>query len=222
MTEQAVALDALLARVADWPEAPPAEVDALQWHYAQALAKRAAKAAPATQRVLAEKLNAALTQLEMGAHSTAPNAAPLQTSQAPEASPWAPLNARIAELTEPISASDDDVALPSDGTPRALKSAQRFREIWALISAEAEVDLAAFRAPAHAGPLNAHRLVLQVLAQMRDLSPAYLRHCLQQVDTLMWLDQAYAQLQAATPKAGGAKGSGGKTARKASTSKRKR
>ena len=216
MTEHAVAFDALLARVADWPEAPPADVDALQWHYAQALAKRAAKAAPATQQVLAQKLDAALTQLEVGAHSTAPNAAPLQISQAPEASPWAPLNARIAELTEPINTNDDGAAWPSDGKPRALKSAQRFREIWALISAEAEVDLAAFRAPTHAGPLNAHRLVLQVLAQMRDLSPAYLRHCLQQVDTLMWLDQAYAQLQTATAKGGS------KPTRKSATTKRKR
>ncbi|MFD2453353.1 DUF2894 domain-containing protein [Ideonella paludis] len=52
-----------------------------------------------------------------------------------------------------------------------LKSAQRFRESWAVLCAEEVVDQASTQAPQNAGPLNAHRLVLHTLGLLRDLSP---------------------------------------------------
>ncbi len=76
-----------------------------------------------------------------------------------------------------------------------LKSAQRFRETWARISAEAAVDQATHRAPENAGPLNAHNLVLRMLGLMRELSPDYLRRFMGHTDSLMWLDHAYGQMK---------------------------
>lgn len=90
-------------------------------------------------------------------------------------------------------------AAPTRST--ALKSVQRFRETWALISAEAEVDQAKHRAPENAGPLNAHNLVLRTLGLMRELSPDYLRRFMDHTESLMWLDQAVVQLKQPTGKA---------------------
>jgi hypothetical protein len=57
-----------------------------------------------------------------------------------------------------------------------------------------QVEQAAARKPANAGPLNSHALVLQSLALMRELSPDYLERFLRQVESLQWLDRAAAQL----------------------------
>lgn len=71
-----------------------------------------------------------------------------------------------------------------------LASARRFRETWGLAQAQDKLDLASLRRPAQAGPLNSHALVLESLARVHELSPAYLRRLLAQVDTLQWLEQA--------------------------------
>ncbi len=91
-------------------------------------------------------------------------------------------------------------------SPQDLKSAVRFRETWARISAETEVDKAAHRAPENAGPLNAHNLVLRTLALMRELSPDYLRRFMGHTESLLWLDQAYGQLKQPAGKAKAGKG----------------
>ncbi len=71
-----------------------------------------------------------------------------------------------------------------------LRSTLRFHQTWGLIHAEAQVEQATQQAPANAGPLNPHRLVLRTLEMMRELSPEYLQQFLSQLDTLQWLDQA--------------------------------
>jgi len=92
-----------------------------------------------------------------------------------------------------------------------LASARRFRETWSLAQAQDKVDLASLRRPAKAGPLNSHALVLESLARVQALSPAYLRRLLAQVDTLQWLEQAAVQYP---PLKAGKKASvGGKSAR---------
>ncbi|MEX1167263.1 MAG: DUF2894 domain-containing protein [Hydrogenophaga sp.] len=95
--------------------------------------------------------------------------------------------------------NNSKAAAPTRSTE--LKSAQRFRETWALISAETEVDQAKHRAPENAGPLNAHNLVLRTLGLMRELSPDYLRRFMAHTESLMWLDQAVVQLKQPTGKA---------------------
>jgi hypothetical protein len=45
------------------------------------------------------------------------------------------------------------------------------------------------QAPKNAGPINSHRLVLQSLALMREISPDYLNRFTSYVDALLCLDQ---------------------------------
>jgi hypothetical protein len=215
-------------RLERWRLATP-PVDPTHLHYLNALAQRMASAQPAVQQLLLTKLDLALRALEQAhpAHAVEPadpaatptvaQGAERQPAPAtPRVSPLARLNRDIA-LESAARAGGLSSGVPSD-SPSELKSATRFRETWALISAEAEVDLATFRAPANAGPLNAHRLVLQALGHMRELSPDYLRHCLSHVDTLMGLDQAYAALKQPAGKSSTAK----QVVRKSAATQRKR
>lgn len=129
----------------------------------------------------------------------------------PETAPFAPPLSLLGQLNQHIHTASKQAGV---GTPQStgastapqdLKSATRFRETWARISAETEVDLAAIRAPENAGPLNAHNLVLRTLALMRGLSPDYLRRFMGHTESLLWLDQAYGQLKQPAGKARSAK-----------------
>ena len=120
-------------------------------------------------------------------------------------SPAAPLTL-LGQLNQHIDTATGrrDKEVPSGAKAVALqdlKSAVRFRETWARISAETEVDKAANRAPENAGPLNAHNLVLRTLALMRELSPDYLRRFMGHTESMLWLDHAYGQLKQPTGKA---------------------
>lgn len=187
MTEPKVSADveATRQRVLAWrgdPESPAP--DAVLWSYLRALLTRLDAASPGRQTVLARKVLQALTTGRPAASSEA-QAPDAVATAAVEAGPLQALNREHQAQLQARSGAP----MPQAG-PLELFSATRFRDTWALVSAETEVDVAAFRAPKHAGPLNAHRLVLKVLAEMRQLSPDYLRHCLAHVDTVMWLDQA--------------------------------
>ena len=107
------------------------------------------------------------------------------------------LNAHI----ETAGGGDDLGAAVSEGPNRELRSAMLFRETWARLCAEAEVEQASHRAPENAGPLNAHHLVLRMLGLMRELSPDYLRRFLGYSESLLWLDQGYARLKQPAAKA---------------------
>jgi hypothetical protein len=73
---------------------------------------------------------------------------------------------------------------------RELASARRFRSAWGRGRSQDQLQEALARKPAQAGPLNSHVLVLQALELMGELSPDYLRHFLQHVESLQWLEQA--------------------------------
>ena len=90
------------------------------------------------------------------------------------------------------SRARDDAVLPGgdDGARGELTSLRLFRDTWAQRSAERQASQAIERAPANAGPLNSHLLVLRSLAAMRDLSPDYLNRFVSHADTLLRLDQA--------------------------------
>lgn len=113
------------------------------------------------------------------------------TPTAPPRSPLAELNAHIAQASQAARAQ----GAANPGPWPELRSAQRFRETWGRIVAENEVEQASHRAPENAGPLNSHMLVLRTLGLMRELSPDYLRRFLSHADTLLWLEQAFAQLK---------------------------
>ena len=110
---------------------------------------------------------------------------------AAKASPLAALNAHIEQASAAARAG-----LPAGGGDwPELRSAQRFRETWERIGAEVQVQQARARAPQNAGPLNPKRLMLETLARMGELSPHYLRRFLAHTETLLWLEQAQAQLK---------------------------
>ena len=82
--------------------------------------------------------------------------------------------------------SDAETKAPA---PNRLRSAQRFGQLARQVAVEQQVAKA-LRAPAdHAGPLNPSRLVQRVLQHMQDLSPEYLHQFMEQMDTLLWLDE---------------------------------
>lgn len=121
----------------------------------------------------------------------------------PEATPSAPVLSLLGQLNQHIRTASSRSETDDHGAPLSLlsagqqdlKSATRFRETWARISAEVAVDQAAHRAPENAGPLNAHNLVLRTLSLMRELSPDYLRRFMSHTESLLWLDRAYGQLK---------------------------
>lgn len=96
---------------------------------------------------------------------------------------------------------------PTDGPAQAggggvgpqgeLKALRHFRRTWARLNVDRQLSHALAQAPANAGPLNSHHLVLQALGQLRELSPAYLEQFMSYVDALLWLDQADAVRSAA-------------------------
>src|SRR5690606_34944513 len=93
--------------------------------------------------------------------------------------------APLADLNAHIRTAVADGAAPiGDGAPGELPSVQRFRRAWSAVQVEDQLDAAVARKPANAGPLNSHALVLESLALMRELSPAYLGRFMAQVEAL--------------------------------------
>ena len=212
----AEALAALLDQVAAWREQVSPPPDPVRLRYAEALARRLHTAPPAVQSVLQAKLQEALkpmgsrgekTQDAAQEQTPEPRAlGPVVRKSKPKAQPeQAAPRSLLGQLNQHIHITSQkavaEVAQPAASARPDLKSAIRFRETWARISAETEVDKAAHRAPENAGPLNAHSLVLRTLALMRELSPDYLRRFMGHTESLLWLDQAYGQLKQPAGKA---------------------
>lgn len=169
------------------------DADAVHAHYLAALTRRLETAPEAVQRVLRAKLPVA-APLDDPAQDTVAPAAPPRRPRAPPPQPLTPLG----RLNQHIASQTPGTAGRSE-----LRSAQAFRETWSRLCAEDEVVQAVQRGPENAGPLNSHMLVLRTLGLMRELSPDYLRRFMAHADTLLWLEQASAQLKqpASKPKA---------------------
>lgn len=162
--------------------------DPVRFHYLQTLAARLPGQPEDVRRVLAQRLQCAVTayaERARPARVPPPAAAPLE-------SPLAQLN---RELQARAQADADGV--PVDSSASDLRSVREFGEVWSRISAERQVAQALDRGPENAGPLNPHKLMLRSLSLMRGLSPDYLRRFLAQMDALLWLEQAQARPQRA-------------------------
>ena len=70
-----------------------------------------------------------------------------------------------------------------------LKSYHLFKESSVKLHADHLVAQAIDGVPDNAGPLNAHRLAVNSLEMMKDISPAYLRRFVSYMDTLLWLEK---------------------------------
>jgi hypothetical protein len=118
-----------------------------------------------------------------------------QTAFNQPGAPLAQLNQYIQDAKRDSTAHhpgrDPGSSLVSDRAASSeMASVRRFRQTWARMAAENQVDQAVVRGPLNAGPLNSHMLVLRSLALMRKLSPDYLQRFLSHADTLLWLEQA--------------------------------
>lgn len=89
--------------------------------------------------------------------------------------------------------------------PLELKVLREARGTWARLGAQRQLARSLAQAPANAGPLNSHQLLLRALQQMQQLSPGYLLHFMAHADTLLWLEQACGP-KAGPPSASPAKG----------------
>ncbi|WP_294636152.1 DUF2894 domain-containing protein [uncultured Aquabacterium sp.] len=179
--------------------------DPVRYHYLAALLKRMAGQPESVQRLLAPRVEAAVAAL-------APPPQPFPTPAAPSADGARAL-ARLNQYLHERSREEPVTLLPGEEPSAAsMKSVRRFSEVWSKIAAEQQVSQAVARGPENAGPLNSHRLMLRALGLMRGLSPDYLRRFLEQMDALLWLDQA-------TRRPGQAEGKDGKAGRRAAPRK---
>lgn len=86
------------------------------------------------------------------------------------------------------------------GAPVELKALRNDRNTWSKLSVDKQVRQALDQAPANAGPINSHMLVLRSLALMRDIAPDYLNRFMAYADTLLCLDQGEKEKPAAPKK----------------------
>ncbi|MBZ2209999.1 DUF2894 domain-containing protein [Massilia soli] len=110
-------------------------------------------------------------------------------------------------------------ATAADSPALDLKTVRESRATWARISVDRQLSLAMKQAPANAGPINSHMLVLRSLAMMQAISPDYLNHFVSYVDTLLSLGPVETEVPARRKKAAPAKAA--KSAKVVKTSPRR-
>jgi hypothetical protein len=173
-------------------------LDPARFHYLEALARRIAGQPEPVRALLEDKLRIAVAEYAGRLQPAAQAARPPRAAVA--GTPLNALNAYI-RAARPAPSAAAPAGEPQD--PHELASARRFRRAWSSRRTQDQLEHAVARKPANAGPLNSHMLVLQSLALMGELSTDYLRHFLQHVETLQWLERAGEAVRA--PKAKAAK-----------------
>lgn len=208
----------LLAAIAALRAGPTAGVNPVRLRHMELMSQRLGQQTDAVRRILASRLRRMLAeQAEQVEHATPlPHVVPPTQLDprllpkpkptpvvAPPASPLALLTQRLGQPQPQLQSQQTSAPASAPVSPlrrTELKSTQRFRETWARVAADRQVEQALARAPDNAGPLNSHLLVLRSLGVMRELSPDYLRRFLAHVEALQWLDQATQKPTAADAK----------------------
>ncbi|MEQ3725449.1 DUF2894 domain-containing protein [Alcanivorax sp.] len=88
-----------------------------------------------------------------------------------------------------VLADNGASAPPPPPRQRELSALRQLRSQRQAHQARQRIDDAITQTPSDAGPLNSHRLVTRSIETLRDLSPAYLEHFVQYLDTLMSLEK---------------------------------
>jgi Protein of unknown function (DUF2894) len=172
--------------------------DPVHFRQIEALARRAAAQDAETRRLLDGKLQQlvdACVQRVDAARLAAGAAAP-----APAPSPLAGLLAHLAQHAAPPLPSSPGGHAPLGPAAVELKALHHYRSTWSRLRVDQRLHQSRARVPDQAGPLNTQRLLHQALLVMRDVSPDYLQRFMQQVDALLWLDQAQVRPAAAGDK----------------------
>lgn len=200
--------------------------DAVRFHHLAALARRAPQERGGVGRWLAARLDAALAafaqdfaRAQADARALIARSLPRHPSAAAElerlfaAGDFGGVARRAAALEREArrpalaglarhaerDAPRGDGPAPWPQTHPELKAVRHFRSTWSKLSVERRVAAALGQAPAQAGPLNSHFLVLRSLEMMRAISPDYLGRFMSYVDTLLRLEQAHGKPAAKKP-----------------------
>lgn len=190
------------AALASLQAAGAAQRDPIGFRHMGLLAQRLPGQPEVVQRILAERLREAMARATQALDAAPLQAPPGSRTVAPaKPSPLGALNRHIQAVSaaqpmaEPAGAAGlprgtGAVAVTGEASRPALKSLDRFRDTWAKVATDAQLQQALARAPDNAGPLNSHLLVLRTLGTLNELSPEYLRGLMAQLDALQWLEQA--------------------------------
>lgn len=155
-----------------------AQFDPVAWHYLQTLGQRAGRQSGKAQALLSARVQTAMAELRSRMAAAARATHTHRAQSGPSA-----LAALLQDMPSRQQASGH-----SDGWPAENPRIQQFRKQLSQISVQKQVKQAIALAPANAGPINSHMLVLRSLGSMRDISPDYLNRFMAYVDTLLCLD----------------------------------
>ncbi|TXT37361.1 MAG: hypothetical protein FD135_3645 [Comamonadaceae bacterium] len=156
------------------------QFDPVGFYYLETLAQRTHAQQGRVKQLLECKLVQALRAFQARfehAHSEAQQTLEHMAAQA--ASPLAELVSYLAQ----------QAVAQASGSQGELKTTRYFRNTWSKLSVDKRVAQALGQAPQNAGPMNSHRLVLDSLALMREISPDYLNRFTSYVDSLLCLEQ---------------------------------
>lgn len=188
--------------------AAAAQMDPVGWHYMEVLAERTRTQTGPAQALLQTKLNKALAHMQvrvkahLQAHKHLHQQHHEQNGEQHKERSTGRLTSRTppppSRSPSPLSALLQHMAAPSAERPLGDSGhghmdkprIVQFRQQLQRISVQKQVTQAIAQAPANAGPINSHMLVLRSLGLMRDISPDYLNRFMGYVDTLLVLEAA--------------------------------
>lgn len=200
--------------------AAAAQIDPVGWHYMEVLAERTRTQTGPAQALLQTKLNKALAHMQvrvkahlqghleghlevhLQAHKHLHQQHHEQNGEQHKERSTGRLTSRTppppSRSPSPLSTLLQHMAAPSAERPLGDSGIGRmdkprivqFRQQLQRISVQKQVTQAIAQAPANAGPINSHMLVLRSLGLMRDISPDYLNRFMGYVDTLLVLEAA--------------------------------
>ena len=165
-----------------------ARLDAVGWHYIEALAKRSVEHSGPAQALLNEKLNKALVQFKSRLDAAPPPSGAAQQAPSPLAALLSDM-ALHAPVVQGGLTAPPGPALKTTAWRAESPKVQQFKKQLSQISVQKQVRQAIAQAPQNAGPINSHMLVLRSLGLMRDASADYLSRFMAHVDTLMCLEE---------------------------------
>ncbi|EHR72371.1 Protein of unknown function (DUF2894) [Burkholderiales bacterium JOSHI_001] len=165
-----------------------ARLDPVHFRQIEAMARRAEGHDGHTRRLVEDRLQ---RLVEACAHRLdAARVAGSAAAPAPGPSPLAELLAHLAQHAAPPLPAASGGAASHSPAPVELKALRYYRSTWSRLSVDQRLTQSRSKVPEQAGPLNTQRLLHQALLVMREASPDYLHRFMQQVDALLWLDQA--------------------------------
>lgn len=171
-----------------WREHGADRIDAVRFHFIEALERRASEQTGAVRRVLDDKLSSLLDAYARDVTTAASGNRAITPSR--ERSPLGELVDRLARhaTTRDVRAKSDTGTVEADVLP-PWDALDEFQQIWSQVRTQSQVRQSLEQAPTNAGPLNSSALVHRSIALMRDLSPGYLQQFLAYIDDLAWLEQ---------------------------------